>query len=481
MSAQSIKYRIRTLYATAAELALANPVLLEGEPSTESDTGVKKIGDGVTSYNSLPAEAGGASALNDLTDVVITAPSTNQVIKFNGTNWINGAEAGGGVTDGDKGDITVSASGATWTIDNGAVTLAKLANLSSQRIVGRNTAGAGAPQEVTLSQLLDWSSSTQGSLLYRGASGWVALAPGTLGQTLQSGGAGGNLSWLTPTGGGNAQTANPLSQFASTTSAQFLGVISDETGTGLVVANNGPTLIAPILGTPASGTLTNCSGLPWTSGITGKPTTLSGYGITDAQPLDADLTAIAALTTTSFGRSFLDRANAAAGRTLLELDSLGTKTLARFTPRDNQPPAANFATVDTRNSVIVLEFDASTEETARFIGSIPEGADLASGLLVRIWWMGDTATSGNVRWAVAFEESGTDLDSDSFDTATEITSAASATSGIETVASITCTNIDSLSAGDRFRLRIARKATDAVNDTMLGDAQLVAVEVRGVA
>jgi len=37
------------------------------------------------------------------------------------------------------------------------------------------------------------------------------------------------------------------------------------------------------------------------------------------QPLDSDLTAIAALTTTSFGRSFLDRADAAAGRTLLGL------------------------------------------------------------------------------------------------------------------------------------------------------------------
>ena len=51
--------------------------------------------------------------------------------------------------------------------------------------------------------------------------------------------------------------------------------------------------------------------------LSGKPTTLSGYGITDAQPLDTDLTAIAALTTTSFGRGFLPLADAAASRTYI--------------------------------------------------------------------------------------------------------------------------------------------------------------------
>lgn len=41
--------------------------------------------------------------------------------------------------------------------------------------------------------------------------------------------------------------------------------------------------------------------MPWAD-VTGTPTTLAGYGITDAQPLDADLTAIAALSTTGYAR-----------------------------------------------------------------------------------------------------------------------------------------------------------------------------------
>jgi hypothetical protein len=61
-------------------------------------------------------------------------------------------------------------------------------------------------------------------------------------------------------GSGDAKTANPLSQFAATTSAQLAGVISNETGSGVLVFNTSPTLITPALGTPASGVATNLSG-----------------------------------------------------------------------------------------------------------------------------------------------------------------------------------------------------------------------------
>jgi len=161
---------------------------------------------------------------------------------------------------------------------------------------------------------------------------------------------------------------------------------------------------------------------------------------------------------------------------------LASKTLARFTAaKDNQPPATAFATLDTRNSIAVLDFDAATDEAAIFSGVIPDYANLASGLKIRLVWMATTATSGNARWGAQLMRCNTDLDADSFDTSAFVTSAADGTCGIVAVAEITTTALDGLAVGDTFRIRIYRDADDATNDTMSGDAELIAVEVQQIA
>jgi len=103
------------------------------------------------------------------------------------------ASSGGGVSDGDKGDITVSGSGATWTIDNDAVTYAKMQNVSgASRLLGRGSAsGAGDVQEITLGTGLSMTGTTLSASGGIGGStgsfdSRVLVADGVGGSTLKS-------------------------------------------------------------------------------------------------------------------------------------------------------------------------------------------------------------------------------------------------------------------------------------------------------
>jgi len=157
-------------------------------------------------------------------------------------------------------------------------------------------------------------------------------------------------------------------------------------------------------------------------------------------------------------------------------------TLAVFMPTENEPPTSNYATLDLRNLHPVLDFDASTDESAVFSGVLSRSY-AGGGITVSLHWAASSATSGTCRWAVAIEAiSGLDIDADSFATANTAGGTANGTSGVETVTTIAFTDgaqMDSLAAGGAFRLKVTRDADGTSGtDDMTGDAELIAVEIK---
>ena len=83
--------------------------------------------------------------------------------------------SGGGISDGDKGDITVSGSGTSFTIDNDVVSFAKMQNIGTPSFLGRNSSGTGNVENLSVSDVRTMLNVENGATADQTASEIVAL------------------------------------------------------------------------------------------------------------------------------------------------------------------------------------------------------------------------------------------------------------------------------------------------------------------
>ena len=228
--------------------------------------------------------------------ITITNTTMGTVTSVGGTGTVNGITLSGTVTS--SGNLTLGG------------TLSGV-NLTTQitGTLGINNGGTGETSaSAAINALLPSQASNSGKFL---------TTNGT------------NISWGTISGGGDALVANPLSQFAATTSLQLAGVISDETGTGALVFANTPTLVTPVLGVA---TATSINGATITSG------TLNG-SVTGTNTGDQTITLTGDVTgsgTGSFAATVVAASTTTAGKVELATSAettTGTDTARAVTPR----------------------------------------------------------------------------------------------------------------------------------------------------
>lgn len=149
--------------------------------------------------------------------------------------------------------------------------------VDTDRLLGRDSSGTGQVEQLTVGDGIGFS-----------GSGGIVIDDAELDCLKGLTSAADKFPYFTGSGTcGLADLSSAQRTWLTTpSSANFASVISDETGSGSLVFATSPTLVTPALGTPSSVTLTNATGLPVSTGISGL-----GTGVADwlAMPSSANL------------------------------------------------------------------------------------------------------------------------------------------------------------------------------------------------
>lgn len=173
--------RIQVRRDTATNWSSDNPVLYAGEVgyvTSGTNAGKFKVGNGTTAWNSL--------AFFSPLDITITSPGAGQVLKYNGTSWVN---------DSDSSGMTNPMTTAGDIIYGGASGTPTRLGIGTAGQVLKVNSGATAVEWGTDNGMTN-PMTTAGDIIYGGASGTpTRLGLGTAGQVLKVNSGATSVEW----------------------------------------------------------------------------------------------------------------------------------------------------------------------------------------------------------------------------------------------------------------------------------------------